>query len=271
MELAFSWQFSIFWISLYFRYLALQKIVGIAERTNYSHYIVTRSDYNYTIPHPQVLLDNALMVPYGEDYDGLCDRHMVIPRQFAVQTLSILYALGKGYDPKLEWWRNRIETLLDAWTKELKLEVRRFPRMMYSVVASTNEQRISWSNGTRHPDMSPGILLKYVSEYEETKRTEREWWKCKKYGWTPSCSARFQFWQGNEPKVSQITGAVNLLLGIDCAGNGAEDEYHIVALGGAPGGLFIFGLSFSLVLLCVFRRMAFRVMSRGWRSSKKLT
>ena len=111
-------------ISLYFRYLALQKIVGIAERTNYSHYIVTRSDYNYTIPHPQVLLDNALMVPYGEDYDGLCDRHMVIPRQFAVQTLSILYALGKGYDPKLEWWRNRIETLLDAWTKELKLEVR---------------------------------------------------------------------------------------------------------------------------------------------------
>ena len=116
-----------------------------------------------------------------------------------------------------EWWRNRIGTLLDAWTKEMKLEVRRFPRMMYSVAASTNEQRISWSNGTHHPDMSPGVLLKYVTEYEDTKRTQRERWQCKKYGWTPSCSARFQYCQRKDPKVLQITGAVNLLLGIVCA------------------------------------------------------
>ena len=67
--------------------LALQNIVALGLEKQYTHVIVTRSDYNYTAPHPQALPDDALFLPEGEDYarrdatgkvrPAITDRHTV--------------------------------------------------------------------------------------------------------------------------------------------------------------------------------------------------
>lgn len=49
----------------------------------YDWFVITRSDWYWTIPHPFVsdLDENRIYIFSGESYGGINDRHMIIPRR----------------------------------------------------------------------------------------------------------------------------------------------------------------------------------------------
>lgn len=178
----------------YFRYVALQGVVHHPnEMQGYTHFVLTRSDYNYTAPHPLLLLDSALMIPDGEDYGGITDRHTVVPRElFPVATGMLFEMLTRSNGT----WCDRAnpEALLKRWYKDKGLKIRRFPRTMYAVTSKSTQQAAHWSRGTAHPDFTGNILLKYPREYESAKRNAEELRKCNEQP-GKACLEKFASWQ----------------------------------------------------------------------------
>ena len=64
---------------------------GVLDR--YERFIVTRSDFVWLCPHPPLsLLDaGSLWIPDGEDYGGLTDRHLVVARENATDSLDLIH------------------------------------------------------------------------------------------------------------------------------------------------------------------------------------
>jgi hypothetical protein len=56
----------------------------------YDSFIISRSDYVWTGPHP-ILDQNYIWCMNGEFHLGLCDRHMVIPRRFLKDVITIAH------------------------------------------------------------------------------------------------------------------------------------------------------------------------------------
>lgn len=56
--------------------------------TSYEYIIYSRFDQKYTDYHPKGAADKIL-IPEGEDYFGLCDRHALIPSKYIKEFLSI--------------------------------------------------------------------------------------------------------------------------------------------------------------------------------------
>jgi hypothetical protein len=180
----------------FFRYLALQRIFAL-ENNPYSHFIITRSDYNYTVPHPKRLLDDAIMMPAGEDYFGITDRHTVIPRQLLPRAIGMLQVMGTHFSPA--WCDDTPEAFLSHWFAMQNLTTKRFPRVMYAVVGDDTKQKTSWNTGKGGPneDLPQGVRIKYKSEFDDAVKTHQEWQSCQTHAVTLSeefCAERFHFW-----------------------------------------------------------------------------
>ena len=55
----------------------------------------TRFDQKYTDFHP-FGLEDKILIPEGEDYFGICDRHAMFPSKFSKQFLSICEFIDNG-------------------------------------------------------------------------------------------------------------------------------------------------------------------------------
>jgi hypothetical protein len=66
--------------------IALKRHIGEIEK--YDFLIYTRFDQFYTDYTPSGVMDQIL-IPEGEDYGGVCDRHAIIPRQYCRKYLSL--------------------------------------------------------------------------------------------------------------------------------------------------------------------------------------
>ena len=69
-------------ILLFFRWLLKESLINHNVLEKYDRFIVTRSDFVHKIPHiPLKLLDQEnIWIPYGEDYGGYTDRHIIAHR-----------------------------------------------------------------------------------------------------------------------------------------------------------------------------------------------
>ena len=147
------------------------------------------------MPHPNFLVDDALMVPAGEDYGGITDRHTVIPRNLVHRAVGMLYDVGRSSDDRITYCDKNPEGFLKEWYQKMDIEIRRFPRVMYGVVTSSTKQKTSWSVGQAHRDVPKGIRLKYVDEFFGAQRSSRLWSQCEKnVWWISECKSTFQFW-----------------------------------------------------------------------------
>jgi hypothetical protein len=151
----------------------------------YNRFIITRSDYIYTLPHPKthILSRDAIWIPDAEHYEGFTDRHVVLSPNFVEPYLNILesmvtksnqyfmkmanYHLYKGY---VYYWN--LERLIYFHLKEQGLleQVKQFPYVMYTVRAQNGSS--SWVHGMGEFSAEHNYYIKYRGEYERSKQYE---------------------------------------------------------------------------------------------------
>merc|ERR1712025_779498 len=121
----------------------------------------------------------------GEDYEGITDRHTVIPAAFAATALSMLHdivtttglnskfcgpvcatSVRKGLIKKAN-----PEHFLHTFYSTKRLPVVRFPRTMYSVRDPKETQATSWRPGEVVPELGPDVLVKYMDEFTDARDT----------------------------------------------------------------------------------------------------
>jgi hypothetical protein len=159
-------------ILIFNRWLLLQNLKKEDLINKYDRFIITRSDFIYLLPHinPQLLDENYIYIPEGEDYNGgLTDRHVILSNKNVENYLNILdtfFCNGKNYYQKMkdycDYWN--IELLIKFHLTEQGLldKVKLIPYIMYSVRNEGGSS--SWSLGEYNPIL--GYYIKYHTEAE---------------------------------------------------------------------------------------------------------
>jgi hypothetical protein len=148
------------------------RAAGLLER--YDRFVLTRSDFYYLCPHPPLEYLDAgyLWIPDGEDWSGLCDRHLVVSPRDLAATCNAIEDLLRAPGETLELMR-----LCAHWNTEgfialhyrrngLIARTRRFPYVMF-LVRGENDP-MGWSGGSHDPGV--GMTVKYPSEFREAAR-----------------------------------------------------------------------------------------------------
>ncbi len=154
---------------LFLRYFALQQLRQRMLLGEYTHFILSRSDYLYIADHVPLsyLMPDRIWIPRGEEYGGVTDRHTVFSPQHANEILDLLSPIlfsaqrlkalmGYGTVP----WNLESFVKLMLMRYSVYASVRRFPGTMYLV--RSEEAQTSWSPGTY--DHRLGFRVKYPSE-----------------------------------------------------------------------------------------------------------
>ena len=144
---------------------------------NYDKFIITRSDYIYTLPHPKMhlLSDNYVWIPDGEHYDGMCDRHVILPKKFLIKYVNIL----ESFFRKSNEYYNDLSKIKDyCMEKILKYhleknniikDIRYIPYIFYTVRNPNGEVR--WRQGKFIPKL--GYNIKYMTEYKQATNYQK--------------------------------------------------------------------------------------------------
>lgn len=157
-------------ILLFFRWFCLKNLVASEAIDSYDWFVVTRSDFLYTIPHPRVEIFDPeyVYIPDGEQYGGVTDRHAVLSRQHVKKYLNIFHEMVLRSDEYIadmiqhNQWNLEKVIWFHLQKQGLELYVKYFPYVMYSVRALNGSTR--WSQGVWSD--SHGYFIKYLSEYD---------------------------------------------------------------------------------------------------------
>ena len=157
-------------ILIFFRWYLQQKLIEHNIIEQYDRFVITRSDYLYTLPHPKLeLLDiNNIWVPNGEFYGGITDRHAILSKTNIHDYLNILEALVlESYDYYMkmmnhtEW--NLEQVIKFHLTEKIRFdEIRFIPFVMYTIRPIDGKTR--WSVGEFSKDHN--YYIKYRDEYD---------------------------------------------------------------------------------------------------------
>ena len=157
-------------IIFFYRYLLSQKIQELNLLQEYDWFVITRTDHYYQCPHDSVATmdPSVLYIPKGEDWLGLCDRHLVVSKERVLAALDIVPPLLRDplqYQSVLANPRGNSEMFLKIRLMEMQLPVRRFGRSMF--IGAVEGDSTLWNNATRW--VPEGIKTKYPSEYKRSK------------------------------------------------------------------------------------------------------
>jgi len=157
-------------IVLFLRWFLLQKMKENNLIDQYDRFIITRSDYIYQLPHPNVeyLDSGCIWVPDSEHCGGYTDRHAVLSKK----NIEVYLNLFNNLVIKSNDYYNKMKILPDYWGIEkfikMNLEqenmvdsVKEFPYVMYLVRSENGLTR--FSKGTYSNQL--GYYIKYLGEY----------------------------------------------------------------------------------------------------------
>jgi hypothetical protein len=168
-------------ILLFFRWFLLHNLIKTNLINSYDRFIITRSDYIYRLPHPNLdLLDKTnIWIPDGESYDGYTDRHVILSPSNIESYLNILNNMilkSNEYFYKMknnsDWNLERLIKFNLTQNNVVHL-VKPIPYIMYTVRAINGTTR--WAAGTYNKDL--GYCIKYNTEYELSAKHEDEFKK----------------------------------------------------------------------------------------------
>jgi len=163
-------------IQLAFRYLVQQKLVSTGLINQYDHFIYTRSDFLYACDYPPMSAfdSSSLWIPWGEDYDGLNDRHMITTRKGILLALNLTRSImseparwaaifDQSGIARHAWNPERINMLYCNFTRGIR--VRRFLHPAFIVKTAADVAR--WTQGDGRllpPPLSTTLSVKYHTE-----------------------------------------------------------------------------------------------------------
>jgi len=190
-------------ILLFFRWFLKDRLLATGVIANYDRFIVTRSDFVHRIPHaPLELLDpDYIWIPFGEDYRGYTDRHIIASQKDILDVLSITDAilceperLAAEMQHFAHW--NLEQFIKFSFARQgLGESVKRYPYTMYSVRPLDGHTR--WSEGSFNERL--GYFIKYPAEYQRYRlarlliRDRRDWsaakirWLNRLVSWNDTC------------------------------------------------------------------------------------
>ena len=156
-------------ILIFFRWFLMERIKEHKLTKLYDRFIITRSDYIYTLPHPSLeYLDKEyIWIPHGEQYGGYTDRHVVISNKDIFSYLNIFETIILD---------NNLQDIMktnQGWNLEAIIElnflyhnvidrIKSFPYIMYTI--KIRKEDSSWNKTTGH--LHNGVYIKYISEFE---------------------------------------------------------------------------------------------------------
>ena len=166
-------------LPIYMRWFLKQSLERSGVSEQYDWLIVTRSDFIWPVPHPDLprLSSRHLYLLDGEEYGGVCGRHSVVPRRLVHRFLSIYdpvftepERLRRRLDYRIAvsgWTLLNVERFIAARLKELGLwrRVRFLPYVPFTVRAPGGPT--GWSVGVF--DERLGLYVKYPTERERSE------------------------------------------------------------------------------------------------------
>ena len=170
-------------ILIFFRWFLLKNLIDHDVIQNYDRFIITRSDFIYQLPHPQVTLldETSIWIPDGEYYGGYTDRHVVLSKDTIVPYLNIFNNMvlrSNEYFMKMKPYRKwNLERIIKFHLEQNNVahRVKEFPYIMYSVRNTNGKTR--WSSGVYSNELK--YYIKYPSEYHRATFYKNEF---NKYG-----------------------------------------------------------------------------------------
>jgi hypothetical protein len=160
------------YIHIFFLWFLQKNINEHGLLDKYDRFIIVRSDYIYQLPFPKIDLLNEryIWIPDSEDYNGLCDRLVVLSKYNIEKYINILenfYKKSNKYYQNIEnetmWNMERILKMNLEENNIIHL-VRRFPYISYCVRNLNGSTR--YSPGYYNNDL--GYYIKYHTEYEKS-------------------------------------------------------------------------------------------------------
>ena len=163
-------------ILIFFRWFLMKNLIDNDLLNKYDRFIITRSDFVYQLPHPQLnyMNENNIWIPDADHCGGYTDRHVILSKNNIIPYLNILpnFILK----PK-DYFEKMISSKHNTWNLEQLIRyhlnankvintVREFPYIMYSVRPINGSTR--WSKGIYNEAL--GYYIKYVNEYNHSSK-----------------------------------------------------------------------------------------------------
>jgi len=133
----------------------------------YEKFVVTRSDHFYLCQHmfsTCVINHREVIVPDGEGYDGVTDRHLIASRDTLIDALDLITPLiTDTYEFDFEKHHNSERFMLSTW-KDKQLLVRTGTRSMFTCATKNDTTR--WQLAEEELPGVPGLFVKYPKEHK---------------------------------------------------------------------------------------------------------
>ena len=155
-------------ILIFFRWFLLKNLLDNDLISQYDRFIITRSDFMFTLQHPINIDPSYIWIPNSESYGGFTDRHVILGQNNITSYLNILPQLfTENYFSKMShetMWN--LEKLIKFHLEQQNCidQVRFIPYIMYSIRNAETATR--WSTGTFNVNL--GYFIKYSSEYSKS-------------------------------------------------------------------------------------------------------
>tara|TARA_B100000282_G_C31734253_1_gene492534 strand:- start:629 stop:1513 length:885 start_codon:yes stop_codon:yes gene_type:complete len=134
------------------------------ELLKYDYIIYTRFDQYYVSTHPHFKGDK-LWIPKGEDYFGICDRHVIFPSKYSKKFFGVHKYLGnpethKNTDYEISTERVYLDSLIH---NEIDKHIERIDRFQFTSAIESDPTR--WRKAKYKIYLSGGLLMKYPDEF----------------------------------------------------------------------------------------------------------
>ena len=134
------------------------------ELLNYDYIIYTRFDQYYVSNHPP-LTGDKIWIPKGEDYFGICDRHVIFPSKYSEKFFAVHKYFNnpetyKNTDYEISTERVYLDSLVHS---ELEEYIERIDRFQFTSALDSDPTR--WRKAEYKVYLSGGLFMKYPDEF----------------------------------------------------------------------------------------------------------
>ncbi len=144
-----------------FKDIVLRNYIDILE--SYKFVIYTRFDQKYTDFHP-LGIENKILIPEGEDYFGICDRHAMFPSKFSKQFLSICEFIDTTEILDNHKFNNCETTFKEHLNKVNLIDsVSRYSRRQFT--SSLKGEHTNWRVAKYKMYLFKNLMIKYPDEF----------------------------------------------------------------------------------------------------------